>query len=99
MYSCQQIRGQIYSKIYLLFVNTTKIYQLKTKDSEIKKNYPLCIGNTSGNFPVNKMKKKKKKTATGLNGCVYKFSADFRSFNTSNVIGINKYIIKKHDLK
>ena len=58
MYSCQQIRGQIYSKIYLLFVNTTKIYQLKTEDSEIKKNYPLCLGNTSGDFSVNEMKKK-----------------------------------------
>ena len=58
MYSSQQIRGQIYSKTYLLFVNTTKIYQLKVKDSEIKKNYPLCLGNTSGDFSVNKMKKK-----------------------------------------
>ena len=61
MYSSQQIRGQIYSKTYLLFVNTTKIYQLKAKDSEIKKNYPLCLGNTSGDFSVNKMKKKQKK--------------------------------------
>ena len=61
MYSSQQIRGQIYSKTYLLFVNTTKIYQLKAKDSEIKKNYPLCLGNTSGDFSVNKMKKNQKK--------------------------------------
>ena len=58
MYSSQQIRRKIYSKIYLLFVNTTKIYQLKTEDSEIKKNYPLCLGNTSGDFSVNEMKKK-----------------------------------------
>ena len=29
----------------LLFVNATKIYQFKTKDSEIK--YTLCLGNTS----------------------------------------------------
>ena len=85
----------------MLFVNTTKIYQLKAKDSEIKKNYPLCLGNTSGDFSVNKMKKKKQKIkkTTGLNGCVYNLSADFRTFNICNVIGISKYIIKKHDLK
>ena len=52
-----------------LFVNATKIYQFKAKDSEIKK-YPLCLGNISGDFPANDMKK------TGLNGCVYDFAVD-----------------------
>ena len=46
-----------------LFVNATKIRQFKTKDSEIK-NYPLCLGNISGDFSVNNMKK------TVLNECV-----------------------------
>ena len=32
-----------------LFVNTTRIYQCKTKDSEIKK-YPLCLRNISGGW-------------------------------------------------
>ena len=32
-----------------LFVNATKIYQFRTKDSEIKK-HPLCLGNISGDF-------------------------------------------------
>ena len=52
-----------------LFVNDTKIYQFKAKDSEIKK-YPLCLGNVSKNFTANNMKK------TGLNGYVYEFSVD-----------------------
>ena len=39
-----------------LFVNATKIYQFKAKDSEIKK-YPLCLGNISGDFSANNMKK------------------------------------------
>ena len=43
-----------------LFVNVTKIYQLKGKDSEIKK-YPLCLGKISRNFSANNMKKKSKK--------------------------------------
>ena len=39
-----------------LFVNATKIYQFKAKDFKIKK-YPLCLGNISGDFSANKMKK------------------------------------------
>ena len=39
-----------------LFVNTTKIYQFKAKDSEIK-DYTLCLGNISKSFTVNNIKK------------------------------------------
>ena len=39
-----------------LFVNGTKIYQFKTKNSEIKK-YTLCLGNISTNFTAINMKK------------------------------------------
>ena len=40
-----------------LFLNATKIYQFKAKDSKIKKIYPLCLGNISGDFSANNMKK------------------------------------------
>ena len=40
-----------------LFVNTTKIYQFKTKNFEIKP-YPLCLGNISKDFTANNVKKK-----------------------------------------
>ena len=39
-----------------LFVNTRKIYQFKTKISEIKY-YTLCLGNISKDFTINNMKK------------------------------------------
>ena len=39
-----------------LFVNATKIYQFKAKDSEIKK-YRMCLGNISKDFTANNMKK------------------------------------------
>ena len=58
------------------------------------KKYPLCLGNISGDFSANKMKRR-----TRLNGCVYNFSVDYRAFDTSNVINIHKYLIKKHDIK
>ena len=41
-----------------LFVNATKIYQFKAKDSEIK-SCKLCLGNISKEFTINNMKKKK----------------------------------------
>ena len=54
-----------------LFVNATKVYQFKAKNSEIK-DYALCLGNISKDFTINNMKKKKKKT--GLKGVVNVFS-------------------------
>ena len=39
-----------------VFVNAAKIYQFTAKDSKIKK-YPLCLGNISGDFSANNMKK------------------------------------------
>ena len=42
-----------------LFVNATKKYQFKAKDSEMK-DYALCLGNIK-DFTINNMTKKKKK--------------------------------------
>ena len=50
-----------------LYVNAIKVYRFKAKDSEIKQ-YPLCLGNISGDSSANNMDR------TGLNGCVYDFS-------------------------
>ena len=47
-----------------LFDNSTKLYQFKAKNSEIK-DYTLCLGDISKDFIINNMKKK-----TGLKGSV-----------------------------
>ena len=60
------------------------LMQLKAKDSEIQK-YPLCLGNISGDFSANNMKKR-------LNGCVHDFSVDYRAFDTSIIIDIHESI-------
>ena len=39
-----------------LFVNATKLYQSKAKNSEIK-DYALCLGNVSKDFTINNIKK------------------------------------------
>ena len=66
-----------------LIVNTTKICQFKAKDSEIKI-YSLHLGNISRDFYANNMKKSRIKCET---------------FDTSNIIDIHKYLMKKHDIK
>ena len=71
----------------LLFVNATIIYKFKAKYSKIKK-YPLCLGNISGDFSANNM------TKTGLYGCACNFFVDYRTFDTSNIIDIDKYLMK-----
>ena len=51
------VSGLHYNRSNSLFVNATKIYPLKAKNSEIKV-YALCLGNISKDFTINIMKKK-----------------------------------------
>ena len=71
---------------------------INTKQDSEKK-YLLCLGNISGDFLANNMKKTKTKKKTGLNGCGYNFSVDYKTLNTSNIIDIHKYLMKKHNIK
>ena len=43
-------------------------------------------------FKVDNMKK------TGLNRLVYNFSLNYDTVDTSNIVGIHRYLIKKHDI-
>ena len=72
----------------VLFVNVTKIYYFKEKDSGIKK-YHLCLVNISKYFTVINMKKK-----TGWNEYMYEFSVDYSIIDTSNIVNIQKYLMK-----
>ena len=72
----------------VIFVNATKTYQVKAKDSEIKP-YTLYLGNTSKDFTVNNMIK------TELNRYVYDFSIGYNISDTSDINNIHKYLIKK----
>ena len=66
-----------------LFINATKIYKFKGKDSEIKP-YPLWLDNISKDFTFNMMKK------TELKGSVKVFSVDFNVNDTSNILDVDK---------
>ena len=71
-----------------LFVNATKIYQFKAKDSEIK-DYALYQGNISKDFTINNIKE------TGLKEFLKVFSVDFNSINTNDLLDIHKYLMKR----
>ena len=66
------------------------MYQFKAKDSEIKR-YLLCLGNISKDFTINNMKKKK----TGLKGSVKVFSVDYNPIDTSDILGIHRFLMKE----
>ena len=50
----------------------------------------MCLGNISEDFSVNNMIK------LDYMG-VRNFSVDYRAFDTSNIIDIHKYLMKKHN--
>ena len=71
-----------------LFVNGTKIYIFKAKDSEIVASL-LCLGNISKNWSVDNLEK------TGFNGYVYDFSVDYDPTDVDDILDIDKYLMKK----
>ena len=67
-----------------LFVNATKVYQFKAKDSEIKD-----YTHVSKDYTINNMKK------TRLVGVVKFVSVDFNPIDTNNILDIHKYLMKR----
>ena len=53
----------------------------------------MRLGYISKDFTANNMKKSE------LNGYVYEFSADYNIIDTSNIIYLHRYLIKKDDTK
>ena len=71
------------------FVNGTKIYKFKAKDSEIVAT-PLCLGNIYKDWLIDNMRE------TGLNGYVYDFSVDYNATDVDDNKDIHKYLMKKN---
>ena len=74
-----------------LFVNGTEIIKFKARDSETA-THPLCLGNISKSWSVVNMRK------TWLNGYVYDFSVDYDGIAVSDMLDINKYLMKKNEI-
>ena len=53
----------------------------------------MCLRNISGDFSANNLKK------VGLNGKVHRVSVGYNVIDTSNIIDIPKYLMKKDDIK
>ena len=71
-----------------LFVNDTKIYKFKAKDSGIVAS-PLCLGNISKDWSTDNMKK------TGFKGYIYDFRVDYDATDVDDIKDIHKYLMKK----
>ena len=69
--------------------NVKEIIKFKGKDSEIVAN-PLCLGNISQDFSLDKMKN------TRLFGYVYNFSVDYDAILVDDILNIHKYLMTKH---
>ena len=74
-----------------LFVNGTKIYKFKAKDSATVLS-PLCLGNISKDWSIDNMKR------TGFTGYVYDFSVDYDATDVDDIKDIHKYLMKKNDI-
>ena len=76
----------------VLFVNATKIYHFKAKNSEIK-DYTLCLSNVSNILQLMMWKKKEKEKNRIKRNCNF-FSIDFNSSDTNDILDIIKYLMK-----
>ena len=74
-----------------LFVNSTKIYKFKPKDSKIVA-VPLCLENISKDWSVDNMKK------TGFNCYDYDFSVDYGAIDVGNMKDIPKCLMEKNNI-
>ena len=69
-----------------MFVNGTKIYKFKAKDSEIVAT-PLCLGKFQKIGQQIIWKK------TGFNGYVYDFSVDYDATDVDDIVDIHEYLM------
>ena len=74
-----------------LFVDGKEIHKFQAKDSEIVAT-TLCLGNISKDWLVDDLKN------TGLNGYVYDYSADYDTIAVGDILGIDKYWMKKNEI-
>ena len=75
---------------YILFVNATKRYQFKAKDSEVKKSLVFS------KWKLFRQQHEKNKIKWV---CVHDFSVDFKAFGISDIDNIHKYLINCCDIK
>ena len=74
-----------------LLVDGTEVIRFKAKDSEINAN-PLCLEYFSKDISTDNMKK------TGLSGYVYDFCVDYDAIAVDDMLGSQKYLMKKNGI-
>ena len=82
--------------IIFLFDNAAKIYKVQSssKQKTLKQKKIPWVYEMFQEFLQLITSEKR-----GLNGYVYHLSVHYRAFDTSNIINIHKYLMKKHGIK
>ena len=70
-----------------------KLLNLKQKTEIVATPISLCLGNISKRVFADNMKK------TGFYGYAHDFSVDYDAITVNDILGIHKYLMKKHDIK
>ena len=74
-----------------MFLNGIEIDKFKAKYSEIVAS-PLCLGNISKDWSVDKMKK------AGFNGYAYDLSVDYDATDIDDIKDFHNYLMKKNNI-
>ena len=73
-----------------LFANGQEIHKFTAKHFEIIP-YELCLGSNSKDWAIDNMKR------TGFNSYIYDFSVDYNAISVSNILDIQKYLMKRNE--
>ena len=75
------------------FVNVKEIYKFKASNKNVNFPSQFCLGSIPNKFDNVDSKE------VSLKGILYDFSVDYKIFGKSNILNIQKYLMKKCNIK
>ena len=76
-----------------LFVNGKEIFKFKADNKNVNFPTQFCLGSIFNRFSNTDSRE------VSLNGNMYDFSVDYNSFNKSDILNIDKYLMNKNNIK
>ena len=79
--------------ISYLFVNGKEVFKFKADNKNVNFPTQFCLGSIFNRFSNTDSRE------VSLNGIMYDFSVDYNSFNKSDILNIDKYLMNKNNIK
>ena len=76
-----------------LFVNGKEVFKFKADNKNVNFPTQFCLGSIFNRFSNTDSRE------VSLNGIMYDFSVDYNSFNKSDILNIDKYLMNKNNIK